>query len=73
MPHPHIKKDKEDECPVCHRDGLEYNGVDCSNGEAQNEWRCPWCGADGRAWYTVKFLGHEVTYRPENKMKDPDR
>ena len=60
------KSNRQNVCPVCNHEGLEYDGTgDSYDGvSCTYDWTCPNCGTEGREVEVRVFDGH-IVYNKE--------
>lgn len=51
-------------CPTCQR-ALSYAGGGLQDEQYRYDWDCAGCGASGREWYELTFVGQQLHGQPE--------
>lgn len=65
--------DREDVCPICGHEGLDYEASEIMDDGGVIPWRCPHCGASGKEGFDMRFDGrhYDVVDGQGNARKEP--
>jgi hypothetical protein len=64
-----FKGNYEGECPFCESDNLDYGEVEFSEHYCYFPWKCEDCGHEGKEYYDMEFVGHNVFNDEGNEIE----